>query len=184
MASSSLVIKSLHIFCVFSLDTPPAFRRRQFSDYNVERGLGVDSGGRQVVRRPVRRIQTKSQRLWGQTDVLRATEWHVAELRSECKAACTLLLPPTPKGGPLLCWAPVPGRQPVGLTCSLLFLCRRLLCSRSLSLTELATWSRRAVALSWPKMPVNRSFFSCSMVSCCFRRELSARAACGRQGLH
>lgn len=53
-----------------------------------------------MVRRPVRRIQMKSQRLWGQTDVLRATEWHVAELRSECKAACTPLPPLTPKVAP------------------------------------------------------------------------------------
>lgn len=68
------------------------------------------------------------------------------------------------------------------LTCSLLFLCRRLLCSKSRSLTELATCSRRAAALSWPKMLPSKSVFSCSIASCSFRRELSARAACGRQG--
>lgn len=81
-------------------------------------------------------------------------------------------------------WAPVPGGRPEGLTCSLLFLRRRLLCSRSLSLTELSTCSRRATALSWPKTLPSRSFFSCSRVSCCLRRVLSARAACGRQGFH
>ena len=67
------------------------------------------------------------------------------------------------------------------LTCSLLFLCRRRLCSKSLSLMEVATCSSRAVALSGPKMLPSRSFFSCSIVSCCFRRELSIRAAWGRQ---
>ena len=73
-------------------------------------------------------------------------------------------------------------RAKTGLTCSLLFLCRRRLCSKSLSLTEVATSSSRAVALSWSKMLPSRSFFSCSIVSCSFKRELSVKAAWGRQG--
>lgn len=106
----------------------------------------------------------------------------LVEPRSERRAARS---PTLPQGAAESSgWAPGPGGRPGGLTCSLLFLRRRLLCSRSLSLTEFSTCSRRAVALSSPKMLLSRSFFSCRRVSCCFRRVLSARAACGRQGFH